>query len=245
MYNEAFARASIGSPAFIKLAKTQVDFLLSILELPKRGQILDVPCGVGRHSVLFARKGFGVTGIDISEDCLKIAKKSFSHQNVRYRSGDMQDLSPFRDQFDCALNLFTSFGYFHTDQQNEDVLREMHQALKLGGKIVLNLIDRDWILKRYQPARWSESKGLLSIHTSRYDKSSKYNESHMVLLDQKKAQPQLLSHHYHRVRLYSKAEMLHLLKKVGFKKIEVYGDFSGNPYKKGSSSHPIYVGEKI
>ena len=244
MYNEAFAKASIGSKRFVDLAATQVGFLDSVLNLPERAKILDVPSGVGRHSILFAKKGYQVTGIDISRDCLQIAKRQFAHKNVKYKWGDMSDLSAFKGRYDCVLNLFTSFGYFHTDKENENVLREMYWSLKPGGKAVLNLIDRDWIMKIYQPVRWSEDHSVLTMEASRYDRKTKYNESQMVMIDRRKAKPALLHHHYHRVRLYSKAEKFSLMTRTGFRDVHVFGDFEGSKYKKGTSTHPIYIGRK-
>lgn len=244
MYNEAFAKASIGSKRFVDLASSQVEFLDSVLGLPAKAKILDIPCGVGRHAVFLSKKGYQVTGLDISRDCLKIAKQKFAHKNVKYELGNMGDLAAFKSQYNCVLNLFTSFGYFHTDRENANVLSEMYRALKPGGKVVINIADRDWIMKIYQPVRWHEDRGVLTIEASHYDKKTKYNESQMVMIDQRKSKPILLHHHYHRVRLYSKTEMIALMKSVGFHDIQIFGNFEGAKYKKGVSTHPIYVGQK-
>lgn len=244
MYNSVYANSTIGGSFFVKLAKDQVAFLISALDLSKGAKILDVPCGVGRHSKIFARNGFKVVGIDLSKDCISIAKKKFSHKNAVYKIGDMGKLGRFNGQFDAVVNLFTSFGYFHTDQENKKVLEEMVKTLKPHGKIVINLIDRDWILKIYDPARWNENKGILNFEASKYDKRSKYNESQMAMIDLRGKKPRLLHHHYHRVRLYSKNEMLSLMKSVGLKNIKVYGDFKGHKFKRGESTHPIYIGER-
>lgn len=242
MYDTEFAKSSIASKRFVELAKRQVDFLDSVLDLSSSSKILDVPCGTGRHSVLFARRGYDVTGVDISRDCLKIAKSDSAHKNARYVYGNMAQLQKFRGKFDVVLNLFTSFGYFATDKENEAVLKQMTQALKPGGKLVLNLIDRDWLMKIYQPVRWFEENGILTMEASNYDSATKYNESQMVIIDKRKAKPILKHYHYHRVRLYSNAEMLRMLKKAGLRNIKVWGDFDGNRYSKGTSTHPIYVG---
>jgi SAM-dependent methyltransferase len=242
MYNTAFARTTIGSKAMRQLAEKQVSFLEFALDLEPGARILDVPCGTGRHSVLFAHKGYQVTGIDISRDCLALAKRQAAHRNVRYRHGDMADLSTYRGQFDAVLNLFTSFGYFATDRENEAVLQQMKRALRPGGRLVLNLLDRDFVLPIYNPARWHQEGSVLSIETSKYDPKTKYNESHWTILETKGAKkPKLLHHHYHRIRLYSRSEILRMLKKAGFRRIQVFGDFDGHPYRKGKSTHPIYI----
>lgn len=244
MYDTNFAIYSIGSKRFTDLAKTQVAFLSKILNLESGAKILDVPCGTGRHSMLFAKLGYRVTGVDISRDCLKIAKRRASHKNAKYLTGDMSRLKNFSGHFDAVLNLFTSFGYFYTDKENEHVLREMCRALKPGGKLVLNLIDRDWILKIYQPARWVEENGIMTLEASKFDPKTKYNESQMVMIDKRGRKPKMLHNHYHRVRLYSKNEVVMLMKKVGLKDITVYGGFNGGKYSKGRSTHPIYVGQR-
>jgi SAM-dependent methyltransferase len=244
MYDTEFARSSIGSKRFTDLAKNQVEFLDAVLGLNPNAKILDVPCGTGRHSVLFARKGYQVTGVDISRDCLRIAKAGSRHKNVRYLHGDMSRLQKFRGSFDAVLNLFTSFGYFATDKENEAVLKQMASTLRPGGKLVLNLIDRDWIMKIYQPARWTEENGVMTLEASKYDPVTKYNESQMVIIDKKKSKPVLKHYHYHRVRLYSNGEILRLMKKVGLRDVKVWGDFDGNKYSKGRSTHPIYIGTK-
>lgn len=244
MYDQAFAKASIGSKHFVDLAAKQTEFLDSVLQLPSGAKILDVPCGVGRHSLQFARRGYQVTGIDISSACLSIAKKRFAHRNIKYQIGDMSDLRAFKGKFDCVLNLFTSFGYFHTDKENENVLREMYRALKPGGKLVLNLIDRDWIMKAFEPVRWSFGNGILSMEASKYDRKTKYNESQFVMIDPRKSKPLLLHYHYHRVRLYSQPEIAALFKRVGFRKLQVIGSYMGEKFRRGRSTHPIYIGEK-
>lgn len=156
----------------------------------------------------------------------------------------MQDLKRFKGRFDLVVNLFTSFGYFFTDKENFKVLKSMSSCLKPGGKVIVNLIDRDWILSIYQPVRWSEINGRMVMKASKYDKKSKYNESQIVMINNNYYPPKLEHYHYHRVRLYSKAEMVGLMKKARLINIKVYGDFDGGPYKKGKSTHPIYVGTK-
>lgn len=244
MYNAAFANSTIGSLKFKLLAEKQVKFLDSVLGLKKGVTVLDVPCGTGRHSKIFAQLGYQVTGLDISKACILISKKKSRHQNASYLQSDMSNLSKFKSKYDLVINLFTSFGYFHTDKENENVLKEMVRCLKPNGKLVINTISRDWILKIYQPARWVEDNGKLIIEASKYDPKTKYNESQMIMLDKKSPKPKLEHYHYHRVRLYSKDELVKLMKKAGLKDIKVYGDFDGNKYLKGKSTHPIYMGTK-
>jgi 2-polyprenyl-3-methyl-5-hydroxy-6-metoxy-1,4-benzoquinol methylase len=89
MYDHYFADSTsrIARP-FRKKALDEVDFIIQKTKL-KTGSVLYVPCGTGRHSYLLAKKGLKVTGIDISEACLKIANKSWGHKNLSYQISDM------------------------------------------------------------------------------------------------------------------------------------------------------------
>lgn len=239
MYDLTFASRTIGSKAWTEKAKHEAEFLIEELNKPIESQWLDVPCGTGRHALLFAKAGYQVTGIDISKDCLKIAKKS-PHSRLRYLHGDMSRLGQFRGQFDIVTNLFTSFGYFATDKENEDVLKGLMACVKPGGSVVINTINRDFLMSIYQPARWSEDGKITTIEASRFDSKTKYNEAQLVLLDKKTGKGR---NYYHRVRLYSKSEMVALFKKVGLKRVRVFGDFNGGKFSKLKSTHPIYIGE--
>lgn len=243
-YSKVFTKATIGSDRMIELGIQQVEFLISALQLKPKAKILDVPCGVGRHSVEFAKHGYSVTGLDISKNCLSVAKREFSHPNAVYRLCDMNNLKEYREQYEACVNLFTSFGYFDSDVENAAALEQMISTLKPGGKLVINLVDRDWLMTIFNPARWSEQAGVLTVESSVFDKKTNYIETRVVIIDQKKKRPTLLHEHYHRMRIYSKTEILALLKNKGLKNIEVFGDFSGNSFRKGSSTHPIYIAQK-
>lgn len=240
MYDMKFASRTIGSKERTQKAKQEARFLVEELDQPPGSQWLDVACGTGRHSLLFAKANYQVTGIDISKDCLKIAKKT-PHSNLQYLHGDMSKLSKFQNQFDIVTNLFTSFGYFATEKENERVLKGMIACLKPGGIFALNAINRDYLMSIYQPARWSEDRNIMTIEASRFDPKTKYNETQLVLLDKKTGQGQ---NYYHRIRLYSKSEMVALFKKVGLRRIRVFGDFYGRKFDKLKSTHPIYIGER-
>ncbi len=191
----------------------------------KTGLVLDVPCGTGRHAYLLAKKGYKVTGVDISEACLKIANESWRHKNLSYQIGDMSNLKTYKNQFDIVLNLFTSFGYFATDKQNEQVLKELYNSLKNDGTLVLNLINRNWLLKVYRLNDWQETEDKYILNRRHYDLKTHYNEAWMTVID-KKSKEEVT--YYHRNRLYSKKEIVSMLKRVGFKKTSIVGDHHWN-----------------
>lgn len=240
MYDEFFAKKTLDSDALKKKAKEEVSFLIKTLGLPSGAQILDIPCGTGRHSFLLAEAGYNVLGLDISPSCIEIAQKNIL-KNLSYQIGNMQDLSNQKDQFDCTLNLFSSFGYFETDKENEQVLEEMISTLKPGGKLVLNLINRNWLLGIYRPAFWFKDGPLLTVNAGNYDPQTHYNESYMTLKDEVSGATTLS---YHRIRLYSPEEIIRLMQKYGLKNVKAYGSYQGEALDELKSSHPFYFGEK-
>lgn len=241
MYDDYFASINLDTPQLHQQAKKEINFLYKTLKMRKGETVLDLPCGTGRHSNYLAKKGLEVTGVDISTACLKRAKKNFKHENISFQKGDMADLSKFEGRFDYVLNLFTSFGYFQTDKENEKVLRQMVSSLKEGGKIVIHLINRDWLLKVYRPVDWHQKGDLFLSESRKYDSSNNYNESNLIVLNEKTGKAK---RYYHRCRLYTKTEIVELFKKVGLKKIKVFGNYLGEAYKKHESTHPFYIGEK-
>jgi 2-polyprenyl-3-methyl-5-hydroxy-6-metoxy-1,4-benzoquinol methylase len=115
----------------------EVERIVELLALEPGAEILDCPCGHGRISNPLAERGFQVTGLDATELFLDRAREDAAARGVEveYVHGDMREL-PWRERFDGLLNWFTSFGYF-SDEENKAVLRGFHDALKPGGRLVL------------------------------------------------------------------------------------------------------------
>jgi hypothetical protein len=153
----------------------------------------------------------------------------------------MKDLSNHRGKFDCALNLFSSFGYFSTDDENEFVLKQLISTLKSGGKLVLNTINRNFLLSIYKSAFWFKSDSVLTVSASNYDAKTHYNESYMTIKNETTGETSLS---YHRMRLYTPDELMSLMVKCGLKDIKTFGDFNGSPLDIEKSSHPFIIGTK-
>lgn len=241
IYDDFFISMNIDTKPFHKKAKDEVIFLFEKLSMQKGQKVLDVPCGTGRHSHYLAKKGLKVTGIDISQACLKQARKKFQYKNLVFKKGCMSNLSHFSGQFDYVLNLFTSFGYFPTEKENEDVLRGMVDCLKENGKIVIQLANRHWFLKFYRSVDWHKDGNLFYSASRKYDFKQNYTEENLIVLNEKTGKAK---RYYHHVRCYSKDEMVNLFKKAGLRKVKVYGDDQGNAFKKYESARPFYIGVK-
>ena len=126
-----------------------IDHLLKYLKPAAGSNMLDVACGLGRYSKLLAQKGFFVTGTDIADNNIAIARGSESPV-LEFFKHDMR--LPFRiNYYDYAFNFFTSFGYFRTRREHDDAIRMVSAALKPGGIFVLDYLNTHFVEERLIP----------------------------------------------------------------------------------------------
>ena len=126
-------------------AEYLIDNLSAFLKPPANSRILDIACGRGRHSIYLNKKGYDVTGIDLSEQSIKYAQQ-FEQKNLHFFVHDMRKLA-FINYFDIALNLFTSFGYFETEKEHVNALKSFRKGIKVDGTLVIDYFNTQKILK--------------------------------------------------------------------------------------------------
>jgi SAM-dependent methyltransferase/ribosomal protein S18 acetylase RimI-like enzyme len=145
---------------------TDCDFIVAALELKRGDCILDLCCGQGRHSVELAKRGFQVTGADLSEYLLGLARQAADEAgvSVRFHRCDMRDL-PWENEFDAVINMFTAFGYFEAEEENEKVLHAARRALRPAGRFLIDLPNRDAFQKMIHDGQrdWYEQEGCLVL----------------------------------------------------------------------------------
>ena len=123
----------------LKEAEAFIDNLITFLQPPAGAGFLDLACGKGRHSVYLNKKGFEVTGIDLSPESIKYASQ-FSNDTLQFYVHDMRH--PCRiNYFDYVLNLFTSFGYFESERDDDAVISAIAKELKHTGKVVIDFMN--------------------------------------------------------------------------------------------------------
>ena len=156
-------------PMLRERTEGDVDTIVRLLELESGAEILDCPCGHGRISNRLAERGFRVVGLDASELFLEQARAEARAQgrDIESVEGDMRKL-PWRARFDAVVNWFTSFGYF-SDEQNQAVLREFHDALRPGGRLILETQNITRILLQPRPQHWMERDGNLMLDEWKLD----------------------------------------------------------------------------
>ena len=128
-----------------KEARIFIDNLLTYLQIPKKSTLLDVACGKGRHAIYFNKKGMNVVGIDLSKKSIQIAKKN-SNKNLQFGVWDMRKVFK-QNTFDIVTNLFTSFGYFEKNEDEQKAINAMAQNLKKEGILVIDFMNTKKVTK--------------------------------------------------------------------------------------------------
>lgn len=213
-----------------KTTNAQVGYIAKKLGLKPGRKFLDCPCGIGRISIPLARKGIWVTGVDITQSYLdelaQKAKRLRLKIDVVY--ADMRRIN-FDSEFDAAGNLWTSFGYFEKESDNLLALKKMFRALKPGGKFLLHLMNRDWIIKHYTPNAWYKAGDQLVLEERRFD----YDRSTNICTWRFMKDGQESVHTFG-LRLYSCHELLAMMQKIGFIDTAAYGSMDDDPVTSGS-----------
>lgn len=126
-------------------ASVFIDNLFALLLPPPGSRMLDLACGKGRHALYMSRFGYHVTGLDISESSIAFAR-NFEHEGLDFFQHDMR--KPFRiNYFDFIFNFFTSFGYFKTEQEHLQTLRNVQRGLRPGGVFVLDFMNAQKVIR--------------------------------------------------------------------------------------------------
>ena len=158
-------------PEKLDAAADELDALLSLADIDG-GRALDVPCGVGRHAVELAGRGFEVTGVDATNRYLETARGRAEAAGVdpEFVEADMRAFAR-PEAFDLVLNVYTSFGYFEDRTDDRRTARNFHESLAEGGRLVMSLTSKEVLAGTFRKRTWSEQDGtyLLEEHEVRDD----------------------------------------------------------------------------
>jgi len=208
--------------------RREVDFIVKALNLPAGAKVLDLCCGQGRHSLELARRGFQVVGVDLSEALLYAARKRAESEglSVTFLQCDMREID-FKDEFDAVINMFTSFGYLESEAEDEKVLGKVAQALKSGGKFLLDVVNRDRLVRDFQGREWhAADEGWLVLEERTFDHLSGRMETRWICVARDGVRYERLSS----VRLYTASELRTMLERAGLEVTNLFGDYDGSPY---------------
>ena len=217
----------------------EVAGVMTMLDLEPGSRILDLCCGQGRHAVPLAQAGHRLTGLDRSTYLLEQARLAAETAGVELQwvRGDMRQL-PWRREFDACLNLFSAFGYFEDDAENEQVLHQVAGVLRPGGALVLDVANRDYCLLRLWPNTWQRLGKAAILEETTFDALRSRFTTTFTWVDEGKWERLT-----HVVRHYTAPELTGMLKRAGLTPVAYYGDFEGEEFDL-YSSRLIVVAEK-
>jgi SAM-dependent methyltransferase len=204
----------------------EVEGILSLLDLPPGSAILDLCCGHGRHALPLAESGYRVTGQDLSEVFLEQARREAAHRGLELRwvHGDMRTI-PFTGEFDAVINLFTAFGYLESDAEDQKVLDEVHRALKPGGCFLLEIKNREQLVRSFAAHSIDRHPdGLIVLEERSFDLLSSRTEVRVTLIHPDGERKE----YRHSVRAYSLTEIARMFTAAGLRLEGVYGGLDGS-----------------
>jgi SAM-dependent methyltransferase len=203
-----------------EVSDRQAALIAHLLQLEPGHRVLDVPCGHGRIAQRLAARGCEVVGVDASALFLEHARRAADEAGVRvdYRQADMRETA-FESEFDAVVNWFTSFGYFD-DETGRAQLKSWRQALKPGGRLLLDHQNRDRILPMIQAgqAHVEQAGDDLMIDISRHDYESERVRTERILVRGGRVRRTVFS-----VRSFTPKELVDWLLDAGFDDVQAFG----------------------
>ena len=216
-----------------------VIFLSKLIEFLKpklSDKIIDLACGKGRHSIYLNKLGYNVTGVDLSANSINEAN-SFANENLKFEIADLRDL-PYNKTFDIGLNLFTSFGYFDSDEVNIKVFSQFNKILKPNGIILVDFLNAS---KIYAQTNCVESKEIEGIHFQIHKKI----EDKRIIKTIEFSDSGKKNFYSESVQLLELSDFEKLVEQSCFKLLHVFGNYNLEPFNKESSDRMIIVAQKI
>jgi SAM-dependent methyltransferase len=219
-----------------------VDAILDLVGLPRRLEapslpvtVLDTCCGVGRHSVELASRGYRVTGIDITSAYLEAARESAQGLDPapEFVKADLRDfLRP--GAFDLALNLFRSFGYFDDPAEDLAALRGIHASLAPGGAFVLETLGKEVAARTFTEGEWFERDGWTVCTEYKVEGAWEGLVHRWLLMRGEEKVDRSFT-----LRLYSAHEITEALTGAGFASVEVFGSLEGAAYDEKATTMAV------
>ncbi|MBV8358455.1 MAG: class I SAM-dependent methyltransferase [Deltaproteobacteria bacterium] len=212
----------------LQSAATEVDRIIQLLELAPGASVLDFCCGVGRHSLEFARRGYAVSGVDRTHAYLERARAQASAEGlkVEFIQSDARSFSR-PATFDAAVSMFTSFGYFEDPGDDFKILQILHTALRGGGRLLIDLNGKEVIARKFRDREWHQhDDGTLGLEERKVRNGWECIDSRWILIGPGgKTWEGTIT-----IRLYSGVELTTLLKRAGFSMVQLYGNLNGASY---------------
>ncbi|MCZ6807746.1 MAG: methyltransferase domain-containing protein, partial [Deltaproteobacteria bacterium] len=197
----------------------ECDFIERALRIPAGSRVLDVGCGLGMQTVELASRGYHLVGLDISPTMISRAYDEAEDRGLQidFIRGDMREVT-FEEPFDALLCWGTTFGYF-SEEENELALRQFHQALRPHGMLLLEIVNRDFMIGSQPNQVWFEVDRAVCMEETDFDYvTSRLRVKRRVASHDGQEHDRLYS-----IRLYALHEIRAMFERNGFHVDEISG----------------------
>lgn len=209
--------------------------LMQVLNLPPHSRILDLACGKGRHSRFLHSLGHNVLGVDLAANSIRLASE-WRTSGLDFRVGDMREAQG-KEEFDLVLNLFTSFGYFDSEEDNLKVLSAIKTALKPGGRLLLDFMNTAKVIRNLVAESREERDGII-FRLNRFVENGKICKSIHFEADGK------IHQYTEQVQALGQKDFFSYFKKSGLDVVLLSGDYRMNPFDEINSDRMIFLVRK-
>lgn len=216
-------------------ARVFISTLIRYLSPKQNECFLDLACGKGRHSILLNQMGFKVDGIDYSKNNVKAASR-YETNKLKFYEHDMR--KPLKNNhYNYIFNLFTSFGYFDSDQEHISCLKHIYNGLEDGGVFVLDFLNIHYVLNSLKSIERIESDGIHFNIERTFDKG--YLRKRILFRDKD------VDYHFEeQVRAYSKNDLVNIFTEIGFNIKDSFGNYNLEPFTESDSERLILIAVK-
>lgn len=212
-------------------AQLFMDNITGYLNLPEDAKILDLACGKGRHSIYLNKLGYDVTGADLSENSIKEASKH-TNDKLHFVVHDMRDTC--NEKYDAIFNLFTSFGYFESDDDNLTTLKAIHNSLTEYGFAVIDFMNVHKVIADLVTQETKVIDGI-EFHIKRY-----VEDNHIIKeIDFNDKGQQF--HFTEKVKALTLEDFEAMMEEAGIYLLDVFGDYKLHKFYKNESERLIMI----
>lgn len=208
-------------------ARIEIDFLLDQCSSVS-SSCLDLCCGVGRHSVELARRGFSVTAVDSSRFLIAQARKKSIGLGIKFQRIDLETQFPYRD-FDLVLNLGCSFGQFGSERRNRKFLVNVANAVSIGGYIAIACLTREIVQRNFRRSGRFKMKDGYVVY-----KRAKSRDASTVTGSWSFQRRGAITRYQTKYFLYDLPWFVEILRNCGFGEIRAYGGYEDQEYREHS-----------
>lgn len=214
--NEVFTQGTLG----------EVDFIEKEINYDKNCKILDIGCGTGRHDVELTKRGYNVTGIDLSESMIEKAIENAKNArvNIDFQIADARN-PHFNNEFDLVIMLCEgAFSLMETDEMNFEILKNAAKALKKNGKLIFTTLNGLYPL--YHSVKdFINSNAVEGMSEGNSFDLMTFRDKSTFEVEDDDGNLKVLECNE---RYYVPSEITWLLKSLNFNKIDIYGCEIGN-----------------